>query len=90
MNHYQPLYYNSSNSRLPLTPSSISPPSLGSRECSLNEMPEQSHSESSESLHEFPQEITWLFFRNNKWVPFQSNNHQKIEQAFTLGGIYHT
>ncbi|OBZ84500.1 hypothetical protein A0J61_07442 [Choanephora cucurbitarum] len=35
-----------------------------------------------------PQEITWLFFRDNKWIPFQSNNHYKIEQAFTLGGIY--
>lgn len=90
MNQYQPLYYGSNSSRLPLTPSSISPPSLESRECSLNELPEQSHSKSSESLNEFPQEITWLFFRDNKWVPFQSNNHYKIEQAFTLGGIYHT
>ncbi|KAM3589490.1 hypothetical protein VKS41_000352 [Umbelopsis sp. WA50703] len=34
------------------------------------------------------QEITWLFFRDNKWMPFQSENHYKIEQAFTLGGIY--
>ncbi|KAI8354558.1 hypothetical protein EDC96DRAFT_267584 [Choanephora cucurbitarum] len=41
-----------------------------------------------ESLHDHPQEITWLFFRDNKWIPFQSNNHYKIEQAFTLGGIY--
>jgi hypothetical protein len=32
------------------------------------------------------QEITWLFFRDNKWMPFQSENHYKIEQAFTLGG----
>ncbi|KAI8360003.1 hypothetical protein BD560DRAFT_405173 [Blakeslea trispora] len=42
----------------------------------------------NESLHDHPQEITWLFFRDNKWIPFQSNNHYKIEQAFTLGGIY--
>ncbi|KAI8085618.1 hypothetical protein BDF21DRAFT_415603 [Thamnidium elegans] len=87
MNQYQPLYYTSNNSnRLPLTPNSISPPSSDSRDCTLNEIPEQPNS--SDSLHDFPQEITWLFFRDNKWVPFQSNNHYKIEQAFTLGGIY--
>lgn len=89
MSQYQPLYYSSNNSnRLPLTPNSISPPSSDSRECTVNEIPEQSNLNSSDSLHEFPQEITWLFFRDNKWVPFQSNNHYKIEQAFTLGGIY--
>ncbi|KAI7907256.1 uncharacterized protein BX663DRAFT_495338 [Cokeromyces recurvatus] len=43
---------------------------------------------SSELHHDRSQEITWLFFRDNKWVPFQSNNHHKIEQVFTLGGIY--
>lgn len=43
----------------------------------------------SESLHDYPQEITWLFFRDNKWIPFQSNNHYKIEQAFTLGGKFY-
>jgi hypothetical protein len=90
MNQYQPIYYSSSNSnnnRLPLTPNSISPPSLDSRDCTLNETNEQANSNTSESLNEYPQEITWLFFRDNKWVPFQSNNHYKIEQAFTLGGI---
>lgn len=85
---YQAIYYN----RLPLTPNSISPPppplALESRECKLNEMNEQSNTTSSESANEYPQEITWLFFRDNKWIPFQSNNHYKIEQAFTLGGKY--
>ncbi|RUS12836.1 hypothetical protein BC937DRAFT_86893 [Endogone sp. FLAS-F59071] len=34
------------------------------------------------------QEITWLFFRDNQWVPFDNDNHYRIEQAFTLGGVY--
>ncbi|RUS24367.1 hypothetical protein BC938DRAFT_473698 [Jimgerdemannia flammicorona] len=34
------------------------------------------------------QEITWLFFRDNQWVPFDNDNHFRIEQAFTLGGVY--
>ncbi|KAI9497906.1 hypothetical protein BDB00DRAFT_756003 [Zychaea mexicana] len=37
-------------------------------------------------MTEYPQEVTWLFFRDNQWVPFQSENHFKIEQAFTMGG----
>jgi hypothetical protein len=44
--------------------------------------PNESQQDSSQS-----QEITWLFFRDNKWMPFQSENHYKIEQAFTLGGM---
>jgi hypothetical protein len=100
---YQPIYYNSqsnSNSRLPLTPNSISPPSLvadsrtTATDCNSNPLTEVNNtntnespsSESSSSLSDYPQEITWLFFRDNKWVPFQSKNHYKIEQAFTLGG----
>ncbi|ORX42519.1 hypothetical protein DM01DRAFT_1330087 [Hesseltinella vesiculosa] len=42
----------------------------------------------SESISDYPQEVTWLFFRDNQWVPFQNENHYKIEQAFTFGGIY--
>ncbi|CAO3608385.1 unnamed protein product [Cunninghamella echinulata] len=42
----------------------------------------------SQTLTDYPQEVTWLFFRDNQWVPFQSDNHHKIEQAFTFGGIY--
>ncbi|KAI8366632.1 uncharacterized protein BYT42DRAFT_587261 [Radiomyces spectabilis] len=42
----------------------------------------------SELLTDYPQEVTWLFFRENRWTPFQSDNHYKIEQVFTLGGIY--
>ncbi|CAO3625244.1 unnamed protein product [Cunninghamella blakesleeana] len=45
-------------------------------------------SSSSQPLTDYPQEVTWLFFRDNQWVPFQSDNHHKIEQAFTFGGIY--
>lgn len=37
-------------------------------------------------LTDFPQEVTWLFFRDNQWTPFQNENHLKIEQAFTMGG----
>ncbi|KAI9278036.1 hypothetical protein BY458DRAFT_432342 [Sporodiniella umbellata] len=44
------------------------------------------HSGSSELLNDYPQEVTWLFFRDNQWIPFQYSNHLKIEQAFTLGG----
>ncbi|KAI9245251.1 hypothetical protein BDA99DRAFT_447983 [Phascolomyces articulosus] len=36
-------------------------------------------------MTDYPQEVTWLFFRDNRWVPFQSENHFKIEQAFTMG-----
>lgn len=99
--HYQPIYYNNNNNsnnnnRLPLTPNSISPLSLiesssSTRgDCSLTEVAVSSKNDQqpSESLSDYPQEITWLFFRDNKWVPFQSNNHYKIEQAFTLGGLY--
>lgn len=39
-------------------------------------------------LKDYPREVTWLFFRDNKWTPFQSENHHKIEQAFTMGGMY--
>ncbi|ORY98399.1 hypothetical protein BCR42DRAFT_362822 [Absidia repens] len=39
-------------------------------------------------MTDYPQEVTWLFFRDNQWVPFQNDNHYKIEQAFTFGGIY--
>ncbi|KAL0073945.1 hypothetical protein J3Q64DRAFT_1779832 [Phycomyces blakesleeanus] len=51
------------------------------------------HEESDESEiksqpREHGQEVTWLFFRDNTWSPFESENHWKIEQAFTLGGIY--
>lgn len=96
--HYSSTYY---NNRLPLTPNSISPPdlelslssssSIAARECKLNEMNNEQTTTTSittttESPNEYPQEITWLFFRDNKWIPFQSNNHYKIEQAFTLGG----
>ncbi|KAI8340230.1 hypothetical protein BC941DRAFT_419855 [Chlamydoabsidia padenii] len=42
----------------------------------------------SEPMTDYPQEVTWLFFRDNQWVPFQNDNHYKIEQAFTFGGIY--
>ncbi|CAO3590202.1 unnamed protein product [Absidia cylindrospora] len=42
----------------------------------------------SEPMTHYPQEVTWLFFRDNQWVPFQNDNHYKIEQAFTFGGIY--
>ncbi|KAI8063176.1 hypothetical protein BC940DRAFT_321786 [Gongronella butleri] len=45
-------------------------------------------SQPSESMTEYPQEVTWLFFRDNQWIPFQNENHYKIEQAFTFGGIY--
>lgn len=93
--HYSSTYY---NNRLPLTPNSISPPDLElsysssstTRDCKLNEMNNEqtSNTTTTESSNEYPQEITWLFFRDNKWIPFQSNNHYKIEQAFTLGGIY--
>ncbi|KAI8069756.1 uncharacterized protein B0P05DRAFT_589213 [Gilbertella persicaria] len=68
-------------SRLPLTPSQSTSPTSSS-------CPIQNETDPSESLSDYPQEITWLFFRDNKWIPFQSNNHYKIEQAFTLGGIY--
>ncbi|CAO3695054.1 unnamed protein product [Rhizopus microsporus] len=77
-----PTNYNNNNNRLPLTPNSISP----TRE--PKEIMMEGSTSSSESLNDYPQEITWLFFRDNQWVPFQSNNHYKIEQAFTLGGIY--
>ncbi|KAL7332040.1 hypothetical protein PS15p_204145 [Mucor circinelloides] len=95
MDHqYQAIYYNNNtaNSRLPLTPNnSNSPPSvIDSREClphSSASKDTNEHGSNSDTLHDYPQEITWLFFRDNKWVPFQSNNHHKIEQAFTLGGI---
>jgi hypothetical protein len=43
-------------------------------------------SSSLESLKDYSREVTWLFFRDNHWTPFQSNNHFKIEQSFTLGG----
>ncbi|OZJ02194.1 hypothetical protein BZG36_04756 [Bifiguratus adelaidae] len=33
-------------------------------------------------------EVTWLFFSQGRWQPFQEDNHRKIEQAFTLGGVY--
>ncbi|CEJ01614.1 hypothetical protein RMCBS344292_15637 [Rhizopus microsporus] len=82
-----PPNYNNNNNRLPLTPNSISP----TREA--KDIMMEGSTSSSESLNDYPQEITWLFFRDNQWVPFQSNNHYKIEQAFTLGvlveiGIY--
>jgi hypothetical protein len=84
---YPAIYYSNGNSRLPLTPNnSNSPPSIvDTREC-LPPQTESKDRSTSESLHDYPQEITWLFFRDNKWIPFQSNNHYKIEQAFTLGG----
>ncbi|KAI9016387.1 hypothetical protein CLU79DRAFT_763604 [Phycomyces nitens] len=48
--------------------------------------------ESDQETKSYPrdhgQEVTWLFFRENNWTPFESANHWKIEQAFTLGGIY--
>lgn len=47
---------------------------------------EQPLSSSEPPLTDFPQEVTWLFFRDNQWIPFQSENHYKIEQAFTMGG----
>lgn len=95
MDHqYQAIYYNhnTTNSRLPLTPSkSNSPPSVvDPKEClphSSASKDTNEHGSNSDTLHDYPQEITWLFFRENKWVPFQSNNHYKIEQAFTLGGM---
>lgn len=95
MDHqYQAIYYNhnTANSRLPLTPNnSNSPPSVvDPRECpphSSASKETNEHGSNSDTLHDYPQEITWLFFRDNKWVPFQSNNHYKIEQAFTLGGM---
>ncbi|EIE83684.1 hypothetical protein RO3G_08389 [Rhizopus delemar RA 99-880] len=85
MYQYPSSYHN--NNGLPLTPSSISP--TNSREYTSKEiMADNSDcSPSIESLNDYPQEITWLFFRDNQWVPFQSNNHYKIEQAFTLGDI---
>ncbi|KAJ8653908.1 hypothetical protein O0I10_010476 [Lichtheimia ornata] len=49
---------------------------------------DQPLSSSEPPLTDFPQEVTWLFFRDNQWIPFQSENHYKIEQAFTMGGIY--
>ncbi|CAO3668524.1 unnamed protein product [Rhizopus stolonifer] len=73
---------------MPLTPKSISPTSM------RDYMPKETMTESpdnltsSEFVNDYPQEITWLFFRDNQWVPFQYSNHLKIEQAFTLGGIY--
>lgn len=45
-------------------------------------------SSSEPPLTDFPQEVTWLFFRDNQWIPFQSDNHYKIEQAFTMGGKF--
>ena len=48
--------------------------------------PTEPISSSEPPLTDFPQEVTWLFFRDNQWVPFQSENHYKIEQAFTMGG----
>ncbi|KAI9321914.1 hypothetical protein BX666DRAFT_1844237, partial [Dichotomocladium elegans] len=36
-------------------------------------------------LTDYPREVTWLFFRDNQWIPFQGENHYKIEQAFTMG-----
>ncbi|KAI8140586.1 hypothetical protein BJV82DRAFT_490343, partial [Fennellomyces sp. T-0311] len=42
-------------------------------------------SSSEPPMTDYPQEVTWLFFRDNQWVPFQSENHFKIEQAFTMG-----
>ncbi|KAI7878827.1 hypothetical protein K492DRAFT_132268 [Lichtheimia hyalospora FSU 10163] len=50
--------------------------------------PTEPISSSEPPLTDFPQEVTWLFFRDNQWIPFQSENHYKIEQAFTMGGIY--
>lgn len=47
---------------------------------------DQPLSSSEPPLTDFPQEVTWLFFRDNQWIPFQSENHYKIEQAFTMGG----
>ncbi|KAL9556921.1 hypothetical protein MBANPS3_001632 [Mucor bainieri] len=95
MDHqYQAIYYNhnNANSRLPLTPNnSNSPPSVvDPRECPPHlsaSKDTNEHGSNSDTLHDYPQEITWLFFRDNKWVPFQSNNHYKIEQAFTLGDL---
>ncbi|KAI8638276.1 hypothetical protein BD408DRAFT_27079 [Parasitella parasitica] len=89
---YQAIYSNTTtaNNRLPITPNSNSPPSvIDSRDClpsSSVSKDTNDHGSKPDTLHDYPQEITWLFFRDNKWVPFQSNNHYKIEQAFTLGG----
>ncbi|OZJ02507.1 hypothetical protein BZG36_04259 [Bifiguratus adelaidae] len=33
-------------------------------------------------------EVTWLFWKESQWYPFEHANHAKIEQAFTLGGVY--
>ncbi|KAI9271309.1 hypothetical protein BY458DRAFT_509589 [Sporodiniella umbellata] len=81
------MYYFSSSyhsNGMPLTPNSISPSSL--RECSLKENLVETP-DRPEAAIDYPQEITWLFFKDNQWVPFQYNNHYKIEQAFTLGDI---
>ncbi|KAI7859016.1 hypothetical protein BDC45DRAFT_565108 [Circinella umbellata] len=49
---------------------------------------ESTSSSTEPPMTDYPQEVTWLFFRDNQWVPFQNENHFKIEQAFTMGGIY--
>ncbi|KAI8882870.1 hypothetical protein K501DRAFT_250604 [Backusella circina FSU 941] len=79
--------YSPYTQRLPLTPNSTtSPPTQ--RECLLKDPHKEEPFESNSLITDYPREVTWLFFRENKWIPFQSNNHHKIEQAFTLGGIY--
>jgi hypothetical protein len=77
----------SNHYRLLITPNnSNSPPSSTTHVKLTTSTTEIKERGNSETLQDYPQEITWLFFRDNKWIPFQSNNHFKIEQAFTLGG----
>jgi hypothetical protein len=33
-------------------------------------------------------EVTWLFFKDAQWIPFDYENHAKIESNFTMGGVY--
>ncbi|KAI9469718.1 MAG: hypothetical protein EXX96DRAFT_587195 [Benjaminiella poitrasii] len=102
--HHSNTNNNSNNQRIIFTPNSNSYSSLLSNNDNNNhvreypKIPQKQQSNeifldhnkpsSSELLHDRSQEITWLFFRDSKWIPFQSNNHHKIEQAFALGGIY--
>ncbi|KAI8993404.1 hypothetical protein BDB01DRAFT_776198 [Pilobolus umbonatus] len=91
MHHYQRSYNTHSHpvhcDKLPPTPNSVSSLMLDFRECQPIEAMDQSGDDSVAEKSDYPQEITWLFYRDKKWVPFQSNNHYRIEQAFTLGGI---